>query len=217
MEKKDNPRRASAGRPTAAQAEMRHLELLEESLNLFLTQGFELTTMDAIADAMHMTKRTIYGLYPNKEALFKAALNHAIASNLVPVDKLREMETDDLESTLFELAHTMVLNYVSPRGLRLHRVVNAESYRFPELTWLIYEKDTRPAVEYLKDLFARHAGTDLVDIERPEATGALFFSMAVGAPARAYLSGAPLADAVDLDDYIRYSVRLFLNGVRRHQ
>ena len=206
---------AQAGRPTAAQAEKRHRELLDEAMNLFLTTGFELTTLDAIAEVMHMTKRTIYGLYTNKEELFKAALNHAIESNLVPLSKLEEMETGDLESTLVMLANTMVQNYVSPEGLRLHRVVNAESYRFPELTWLIYEKNTKPTIEFLKDLFARHTDTDLLQIERPEATGALFFSMAVGAPARAYLSGGPLADAVDLDDYIRHSVHLFLNGIRR--
>ncbi len=215
IEKKVTRRRAQPGRPTAAQAEKRHRELLDEAMNLFLVKGYELTTLDAIAEVMHMTKRTIYGLYPNKEELFKAALNHAIESNLVPLSELEEMATGDLESALVTLATAMVDNYISPRGLRLHRVVNAEAYRFPGLIQLIYEKDTKPVIQFLTNLFARHTQIEQLQIDRPEATGALFFAIAVGAPARAFLSGGPLADAENLDDYIHHCVRLFLNGIKR--
>lgn len=216
MTKSKSSRHPRAGRPTAEQAKKRHQELLEKALDLFLKKGFELTTLDAIAAAMHMTKRTIYGLYSNKEALFKAAVQQAIDNTRISFEQLRDLERNDLESTLSAVARLRINTFLSPTGLRLQRVLNAESYRFPELTRLAYEQGTRPSVEFLMDLFARHAesGT-LENIERPEATATIFLSMAVGAPARGILSGANLWDSISLDDHITYCVRLFLNGIRK--
>ena len=52
--------RPGAGRPTREQAELRHQELLDRALELFLENGFELTTIESIAASVGMTKRTVY-------------------------------------------------------------------------------------------------------------------------------------------------------------
>ena len=62
--------RPKAGRPTRAQADARHLVLLDAALNHFLEKGFELTTIDAVVQEVGMTKRTVYARYPDKAALF---------------------------------------------------------------------------------------------------------------------------------------------------
>ena len=50
--------RGRAGRPTRAQSEQRQRQLLDQALEVFLDRGFEMTTIEAIADAVGMTKRT---------------------------------------------------------------------------------------------------------------------------------------------------------------
>src|SRR5690606_36361585 len=65
-------------------------ELLDKALDLFLEQGFERTSIDAITAAAGMAKRTVYARYGDKTNLFKAALKRAISEWIVPVDRLRE-------------------------------------------------------------------------------------------------------------------------------
>ena len=204
-----------AGRPTAEQARKRHQELLDTSLDLFLKKGFELTTLDNIAAAMHMTKRTIYGLYANKEALFKAAVQRAIEDNLIPREELDSLDKGNLEETLKAVAKMRIAAYLSEKGQRLRQVINAESYRFPELLRIVYEEGTGPTVDFLKDLLSHEAAKGEIVVNRPEATAAIFLSIAVGAPARGMLSGGELSDAKDLDDHVQFCVHLFLNGLKK--
>ena len=80
-----------------------------------------------------MAKRTVYLRYGNKTRLFKASLQRAIEEWIVPVDRLRAAETDDAEETLLRIGQLLVANILSPAGLRLMRITNAESARMPEI------------------------------------------------------------------------------------
>lgn len=205
--------RPGAGRPTREQAELRHEELLDRALELFLENGFELVTMEAIAAAVGMTKRTVYARYEDKRALFTAAVQRAVERWIVPVERLQAVETDDLEATLVEVARIRLANAISPTGLRLQRIVNAESYRFPELFDQTFEQGTRPTLQYLADLLKRHAAKGELVIEDADMAGAAFLSMVIGGPTRTAVHGRPI-DADGYDERIRVCVRMFLNGVR---
>ena len=210
-------KRSRAGRPTAEQARRRHQELLERALDLFLENGFELTTLDAIAADMRMTKRTIYGLYEGKERLFKAAVKQAITETVVTLESYEALETDDLKATLEAVAKLRIDMFVSPKGMRLQRVITAESFRFPELLLEAYEEGTGPTIEFLKNVFKKHTTAGTLQVDRPETAASIFLSMAVGTPARAILSGGALKYNLSLDDHVSYCVDLFLNGIVRHE
>ena len=155
---------APNGRPTKKQAEQRHEQLLDRALEIFLEKGFELTTIDEIAASISMTKRTIYCRYKDKRALFKAAVQRAVDQWIVPIDVLKGADTGDLETTLLEIARIRVSNSLSPAGLRLQRIINAESFRFPEILQS-YEDGALPAIKFLADLFRRHEGKELGKVE----------------------------------------------------
>lgn len=205
--------RPGAGRPTREQAELRHEELLDRALELFLEKGFELVTMDAIAASVGMTKRTMYARYADKSALFKASVQRAIDRWIVPVEALQKAENDDLEATLRAVARIRMSNAISPAGLRLQRIVNAESYRFPEIFTLAYEQGMRPTLEFLADLLRRHTKAGTVKITKPEIAAASFLSMVVGGPTRAIVWGGSV-DEKALEERIRFCVKLFLDGAR---
>lgn len=209
--------RPSAGRPTREQAEQRHAELLDLALELFLEKGFELVTIDAVAAAVGMTKRTVYGLYEDKRALFTAAVQRAIDRWIVPVEALQAVESDDLEATLLAIAKIRLANAISPAGLRLQRVINAESYRFPEIHKLAYEQGQRPTIDYLADYFRRQHRAGVVKITRPEFAAISFFGMVIGGLVRGivWAGDRDAPDPEEIDERIRYSVRLFLDGARR--
>src|SRR4029453_705548 len=85
--------RRRPGRPTLSNE-----QLLDRALDLFLEQGFERTSIDAITAAAGMAKRTVYARYGDKLSLFRAALHRAIEEWIVPVERLRAAETEDLEA-----------------------------------------------------------------------------------------------------------------------
>src|SRR3546814_17022758 len=97
-------RSSTAGLPTREQARLRHEQLLDEALEQFLDKGFVMTTIDAIAAAVGMTKRTVYTRYPDKNALFGAAVQRAIERWIIPAEVLAALDPDDLEGTLTAVA-----------------------------------------------------------------------------------------------------------------
>lgn len=205
--------RPRGGRPTREQARLRHDELLDEALEQFLEKGFVMTTIDAIAVAVGMTKRTVYARYADKNALFVATAQRAIERWIVPVETLSVLDCGDLEGTLTAVACIRMQNANSPAGMRLQRIINAESYRFPEIFALAYDQGTMPTISFLADLLRRHTRTGSIRVEQPEIAAAAFLSMVIGTPIRALLWGNSVDEEI-LNERVRICVGLFLNGVR---
>jgi AcrR family transcriptional regulator len=200
------PRRARRpGRPTLSDE-----ELLDIALDLFLENGFERTSIDAITAAAGMAKRTVYARYGDKLTLFKAALTRAIEEWIVPVERLRAAECADAEATLLAVAQILSANILSPAGLRLLRLTNAVSGRMPEIGAYSTGMGTERTLAYLSDLFRRRLlPADVTAEEANEA--ALGFLHLVTGPAITAAWGVEL-DAESIDRHTRYCVRMFLHG-----
>lgn len=182
---------------------------LDKALDLFLEQGFERTSIEAITASAGMAKRTVYLRYGDKTALFKAALQRAIEDWIVPVERLRAAESADLEASLLAIGQILVDNILSPAGLRLLRLTNAESARMPEIGDYTVHQGTDQTIAYLADLFRRHLGADFAEAE--DAAEA-FLALVVGGPANAAAWGVT-HDRTTVDRRTRYSIRLFLHGL----
>lgn len=203
----------SPGRPTRDQAEQRNRELLDKALDLFLEYGFERTTIEAITAAVGMAKRTVYAHYGDKLTLFKAALHRAIEEWMVPIEDLRAAENADLEATLQQVGQILVANILTPAGLRLMRITNAESIRMPEIAEYTVREGTEVTVAFLADLFRRRLTDPRPEAEEARDAANAFLNLVVGGPANTMAWGAKL-DAAEIERTTRYSVHLFLNGLR---
>ncbi|HEX7852179.1 MAG TPA: TetR/AcrR family transcriptional regulator [Sphingobium sp.] len=188
--------------------------MLETALDMFLDKGFEQTTIEAIATTLGMTKRTIYARYEDKAALFKAAVQQAIERWVMPVDTMRALDPDDLETTLLAIGRMRVAHVLTPEGLKMQRILSAESYRFPEIFASAYDQGSRPVVEFMADLLKRHHDMGTISVPRPFMAATVFLGMVVGGPTRTIALGAR-PDPKDVEDRITFSVSLFLDGVRK--
>jgi TetR/AcrR family transcriptional repressor of mexJK operon len=204
--------RRGPGRQTPSQTEQRNLELLDKALDLFLERGFERTTIDGIAASVGMAKRTVYLRYGNKTRLFKASLRRAIEEWVVPVDRLRVLETDNAEETLLAIGQILVANIMSPAGLRLMRITNAESGRMPDIGVFTYTQGTQLTIAYLTDLIRRRIRPDGSEVPDPEEAAMAFLYLVVGGPASMTAWGIVL-DEPAIDKHTRYCVQLFLHGL----
>lgn len=203
--------RGRAGRPTKAQMVARHSELLDAALNHFLDKGYEGATIEAIAASVQMTKRTIYARYPDKESLFLAAVLRAIEYNATPIERLRASVSDDIEQTLLAIAHLRVDQLMTPAGIKLQRIINTESYRFPEIFRWSYERGAFQVISFLADFLAKETRAGRLAIDDPAMAANLFMTMVVSGPVRFITSGS-LPPAAETDKRMRAGVRLFLTG-----
>jgi TetR/AcrR family transcriptional repressor of mexJK operon len=208
--------RRGPGRTTPSQTKLRNLELLDKALDLFLENGFERTSIDGVTACVGMAKRTVYLRYGNKTGLFKASLQRAIEEWIVPVDRLRAAETDNVEETLLRIGQILVANIMSPAGLRLMRITNAESGRMPEIGVFTYKQGTEPTISYLTDLIRRRIRPEGVEVSDPEEAAMAFLYLVVGGPASMTAWGIVL-DELAIDQHTRYCVHLFLHGLLHPQ
>ncbi|WP_316043578.1 helix-turn-helix domain-containing protein [Actinomadura sp. CNU-125] len=214
-------RRQAAGPPRGREThpragEARHEELLDTALDLFLEHGYELATIEMIAARVAMTKRTIYARYPEKSALFLAAVLRAIERQAVPREALEELEEragGDLAATLKAVARLRIGQVMTPDGLRLQRVINTESYRFPEIFVAGFELNTAMVVGFVADLLDRAAAAGRIVPTNSDQAARAFMSMVVGSQVRSIVAGRP-PDPGKLDERVGFAVDLLLNGLR---
>ena len=154
---------AKRGRPTAAERALRRERILDAAVTLFAARGFGATSLDEVAAAAGVTKRTLYVDVGDKAALFAAAVEREH-------DRIRAVATD--AGSLADVATELVFVLLSDPAVALHRSVIAEAPRFPELAHAFYEAGPQHSI----DLLARYlpAGTD---------AGALY-SLLLGEPHR---------------------------------
>ena len=195
-------RRPGAGRPTREEALQRQDELLDSALDL--DKGYEQATIEAIAASVGMTKRTIYARYADKAALFKATVQRAIFERLiVPHATLQALETADFEATLAAVARMRVAQVMTPAGLKLQRIINTESYRFPEIFTMAYEQGARPVVEFLAGLLRRETSAGRLAVADPDRAATVFMSMTVSGPVRIIVSGNRITRKEKIEERLR--------------
>jgi hypothetical protein len=101
---------------------------------------------------------------------------------------------------------------MTPAGLRLMRITNAESGRMPEIGAFTYKEGTAPTIAYLTDLIRRRVRPDGVEVPDPEEAAMAFLYLVVGGPASMTAWGIAL-DEMTIDKHTRYCVHLFLHGL----
>lgn len=208
--------RPGAGRPTREQAEARLNQLLDTALDHFLEKGFEQATIEAIAGQVGMTKRTVYAKFPDKVALFRAALSLAADRYAVTTQEIAACDTRDLEQTLCNLAFLRIDKVATPNGVRLQRILQTESYRFPDLSDFAFERGAKETLIYLSRLLKRETKAGRLAISDPDRAAGVFMAMVVSTPVRFILAGRPMPRD-EMESLVAFAVRLFLDGARTRQ
>src|SRR5215470_17294376 len=104
----------------------------EAARTLFLQKGYASTTMEEIAAAAGLTKRTLYNNYGDKSALFTQIVTDTLGFAETFVRGLHEAFTDgvtaaNLRATLDDLARRMALGIMRPEVIALRRLLIGEA------------------------------------------------------------------------------------------
>jgi TetR/AcrR family transcriptional regulator, mexJK operon transcriptional repressor len=200
-----------AGRPTREQARARQVALLDTALEHFLDKGYEGATIEAIAADVNMTKRTVYARYADKTALFRAAIRHGTEKRAVGPEVIAATRRGTLKDTLIAIAMLRIDLVAQADGARLQRIINTESYRFPDIFQTYYDIAALPTVRFLADTLREETQAQRLAIDDTMLAANVFMSMVVSGPVRFILSGNQ-PGREDIDRRVRFAIDLFLKG-----
>ncbi|MBV9389878.1 MAG: TetR/AcrR family transcriptional regulator [Chroococcidiopsidaceae cyanobacterium CP_BM_ER_R8_30] len=194
--------------------------ILAAAKEVFMREGFQPATMDAIAIRAQTTKRTIYDNFKNKEDLFKAVVEQ---SAQIFLDYLGEPDRTALDYTQqLENFATRFCELVTwQESVSFQRVIVAEAERFSEIGLLVYNSVDRGAQKILARYLTRLTERGLLNIGDAYLAATQFLDVTTATTRFSTLFGAapPLPDepqaiaSIKVDrKRIRASVELFLRA-----
>jgi TetR/AcrR family transcriptional regulator, mexJK operon transcriptional repressor len=206
------PRRS--GRPSRTAALELRDRILDVATALFLSQGYGLTTIEAVARRAGISKRTFYHRFGDKTALFRAVV-HRVIERMRPPPGVPLLDGAGAHEQLRHLAGLILRAALSPPAIALHRMIIAESARFPELARAVHaEGASREAVTLISELLAREIANGELTADARDFAAQQFLQLVVGVPQRRAIGlNTPLSGA-ELDAWADDAVRLFLDGCR---
>jgi AcrR family transcriptional regulator len=154
--------------------------VLDASLEVFTEFSFEDSTTGEIASRSRISKRDLYALFPNKQALLMAVVmremqvqEQSFRETIASTAKLRS-----LRSKLDLIGIALVEDMLSPSMRVVRRLVISESLKQPFLGNLFFESGVAQRCKQLSEVLATHQG-NTKSIKRSELdSGAeIYFSM----------------------------------------
>jgi TetR/AcrR family transcriptional repressor of mexJK operon len=204
--------RRSGGRPTAEAAAVLETTILDRATTAFLTDGYAATTIEAIARACGVAKRTIYARWTGKPALFRSVLERLMAKWLSSAGDWAEAK--DLEAELLEASARILAVALTPEAVALHRLLIAESARFPELPAMLGQTGANEGTSRIAALLDRAVAAGRVPALDTAFAAEQFIHLVLAGPQRRALGlGAPL-DEKQANIWGKAAVSLFLTGIK---
>ena len=199
------------GRPTQDEAKRLDLAVREAAVQTFLEMGYAGATMESIARAAGITKRSLYARYADKRAVFADVIPWALARYTGEED-VEDVDHEDVEAALLALGRAALTRATHPENVRLKRIASTEANSFPEFNLsaesMMWAGRQRTAVKLIQRFVERgDIATDDVELAAEH-----FLAMVEAVPARMADFGV-FRSKQQQERHLRYAVRLFLRGV----
>jgi TetR/AcrR family transcriptional regulator, mexJK operon transcriptional repressor len=204
--------RRSGGRPTAQAAAQLETTILGAATTAFLADGYAATTIEAIARACGVAKRTIYARWSGKPALFLAVLERLMTKWLS--DAGAWDSTNDLETALDDAARHILAIALTPEAIALNRLLIAESARFPELPVMMHQAGAGEGTKRLAALLDRAIARGTLPPRDTVFAAEQFLHLVLTGPQQRALGLGPKLDEQQTEVWRKASVALFLTGMR---
>lgn len=199
------------GRPSVERAGRLSDDIMDHATRLFIRQGFGATSVEAIAAAVGISKKTFYTRFSGKAEVFEAAVMRYVGHHLA----VPEASTDpnmSLEARLYALSCELLAWILQPDVLGLYRVTVAEAQRFPQLARAVVDFAILDAARSFEPVFRAWSAKPADDADIA-FIASQFLQCVASEPFHRAVQGA---DPPGLDDVrrdrMRRAIRLFLEG-----
>ncbi|MBN2879054.1 MAG: TetR/AcrR family transcriptional regulator [Clostridia bacterium] len=153
--------------------------IMDGATDVFISMGYENASMDRIAEAANVSKRTVYNHFGSKENLFEVIVDDLLAQRQ-NLNKIKYDPDKSLDEQLISFAEAEIFLIDSPRRLELSRFLTItflKDLNFQRKTVAKYPPAYSMLIEWLTD--AKNDGR--IDTDNIILAARIFYSMVVGA------------------------------------
>jgi len=174
-----------------ARREDRRQAILTAGEALFLEQGFERVSVNAIVQRSGGSLATVYDMFGNKHGLLRAVVDQATDEELRGIEDIYSEEAQP-GATLRKLALHYYAFAIGPRMLALMRLVIGQSLADPEFGNQFNHDLQWRFSRHLADAFSRWTVEGKARIDHPSEVADLYFAIVMcNAPFRAMFGIVP--------------------------
>jgi TetR/AcrR family transcriptional repressor of mexJK operon len=199
------------GRPTQAEAKKLHQKLRKAAVGTFVKHGYNGTTMEAIARAAGITRRTLYARYPDKRAVFLDVIPWALTRR-TEREASYDVDENDLHASLLGIGRAGLARAIDPDIVRLTRIAMNESARFPEFAISAHSMTWSGRHRQVMELLRHHQEAGTIEVDDLESTAGHFIAMIEHLPTRLAECGI-YRSTEEEERHLQHAVNLFLRGV----
>jgi len=204
--------RRGRGRPKAASDDEQRRLLAQTAWRLFVEKGYGGTTMQDVAAACRMSKRTVYRLFPGKTELFAAVVTlHRTTMIALPGD-YDDLPLEEALARIFLIDADPALDEARTG---LMAVFMAESRRFPELLPLVHAFGGEPSRRLLRDWLERQAARSKISLPDADIAARMLMDVVFGAVPLKDENGPPWSGGPDRPAHLRACFAMIVQGLRR--
>jgi len=192
----------------------KYKSILAAASRAFVTDGFERTSMDMIAEASGVSKRTVYGHFDSKHALFIAVIETLCAKIVPPSLDDPALEEAPVADVLNQIGRQFLRGIYSDQQIELLRTVITDAVRFPELGEVMFDGPILHSEHVLAAYLRRLAAAGRVQMARPELAAAQFMGMLkTNIHIRLLLKPHVKVSKAEIDRTVASCTDIFLHGV----
>jgi TetR/AcrR family transcriptional repressor of mexJK operon len=189
--------------------------ILAAARDLFLSNGYEGSSMEAIAAEAGVSKLTLYSHFKDKEALFGSAVK-AICETRLPRRLFELDEGSSIEHALLDIGYAFEALVNSPESIGLHRVMVAMATQNPALSQMFFDAGPQKLLLDLEQMFARAHQLGLLNTPEPLRAAEHFCSLIKGvAHFRLLVGYVEQLDAEDAKRHVDSCIALFMRAYCR--
>jgi TetR/AcrR family transcriptional regulator, regulator of autoinduction and epiphytic fitness len=188
--------------------------IVEAAERLFLARGFGAVSMDELAEAAGVARRTLYNQFSSKEEIFREMLLR-VSGQLEDAFPSGVETQGDVEDVLRLVARMILELHKHPEYLGFLRMVVADSRQFP---WIAEEFATvmDPQTERLVRYLAHLTALGILDCRNPMLAAHQFMGMLNELSLWPWMMGRE-GLPVSVEDAVEETIRMFLQHYRRPQ
>ncbi|MCV7411232.1 TetR family transcriptional regulator [Mycobacterium florentinum] len=201
------------GRPTQAEAKKLQQKLRNAAVATFVKLGYDGASMEAIAKAAGITRRTLYARYPDKRAVFLDVIPWALTRR-TEGEATEEFDDGDLRAALVAVGRAGLARAIDPDIVRLKRIAMNESARFPEFAVSAHSMTWSARHRQVMELLRRHQDAGAIEVDDLELAAGHFIAAVEHLPARLADSGIYRSPEEE-ERHLQHAVDLFLRGILR--
>jgi TetR/AcrR family transcriptional repressor of mexJK operon len=164
-----------AGRP---KSQKKRMQILESGAEMFLSHGYERTSMDAVAKHSGVSKQTVYSHFKSKDTLYSAVIESKCVSYQIEESSLCSQDKP-LQEILEGFAIKFIQLLTDEHVISMHNVVIGEAQQNPQIAELFYDAGPVHSIELIQQLLQNHPSS-LMERNEAQETAVDFFNLLKG-------------------------------------